>query len=100
MKQLSEPQKKFLRGLGHDLKPVVMVGASGLKDTIIKEIDGALEHHELIKVKIASSDRDDKKKIIEKIVTATSGITVQQIGGILLLFRRNYKKPKIEIPKH
>ena len=53
-------KQKHLKGLAHPLKPVVMLGNNGLTEGVLAEIEQALEHHELIKVKIASEDRDTK----------------------------------------
>ena len=49
---LSEAQKKYLRGLGHKLKPVVMVAEAGLTDAVVSEFETALNHHELVKIKL------------------------------------------------
>jgi len=94
---LSTNQTKTLRGLAHSLKPVVMVGQNGLKDTIFKEIETALDFHELIKVKIAA-DRDEREAIIKEIMKISKAEKVQQIGQVLVLFRRNPENPKIMIP--
>ncbi len=45
--------KKRLKGLGHDLHPVVTVAGNGLTKTVLAELSRALEDHELIKVKVA-----------------------------------------------
>ena len=57
---LSTKQKQFLKGLAHHLSPVVMLGGNGLTEGVLAEIDNALNHHELIKVKIAGADRETK----------------------------------------
>lgn len=54
---LSTKQKQHLKGLAHPLKPVVLLGSNGLTEGVLAEIEQALEHHELIKVKIATEDR-------------------------------------------
>ena len=69
---LSTKQKQHLKGLAHPLKPVVMLGNNGLTEGVLAEIEQALEHHELIKVKIASEDRDTKNLIVEAIVRETA----------------------------
>ena len=56
MTTLSTKQKQFLKGLAHHLSPVVMLGGNGLTEGVLAEIDNALNHHELIKVKIAGAD--------------------------------------------
>ena len=93
----SNNQIKSLRGQAHPLKPVVMVGQNGLKDTIFEEIETALDFHELIKVKIAA-DRDEREEMTNEILKKSKAEKVQQIGQILVLFRRNPENPKIVIP--
>ena len=90
-------QTKTLRGLAHSLKPVVMVGQNGLKDTIFEEVETALDFHELIKVKIAA-DRDEREEIMNEILKKSKAEKVQQIGQVLVLFRRNPENPKIVLP--
>lgn len=93
--KLTEQQLKHLRGLAHKLKPVVMVGQHGLKETILEEIENALEFHELIKVKISVGDRDMRDEIIEAILEDSRATLIQRVGNVATLFRRNPKKPKI-----
>ena len=95
---LSNLQKRHLRSQAHHLKPVVMIGQHGLKDSILEEIEIALDAHELIKVRVSAEDRDDRVAMIERIVAASGAILVQSIGHIAILFRRNHKKPKIALP--
>ncbi|THB68823.1 MAG: ribosome assembly RNA-binding protein YhbY [Gammaproteobacteria bacterium] len=97
--QLKENQLKHLKGLGHSLKPVVMIGAKGLTENVLMEIDNALEYHELIKVKITGADRNEKKSLIVGISDKTDSTIIAAIGNIALLFKRNSDKPKIELPK-
>lgn len=94
---LKNVQKKHLRGLAHALSPVVMIGDKGLTDNVMNEIVIALEHHELIKVRIRA-ERDERVTITQQIVTATRADAVQSIGQILVLFRRNPKQPRISLP--
>ncbi|MFU2058730.1 ribosome assembly RNA-binding protein YhbY [Avibacterium volantium] len=96
--QLSTKQKQFLKGLAHHLSPVVMLGGNGLTEGVIAEIDNALNHHELIKVKIAGADRETKQLIIDAIVRETQAAAVQTIGNILVLYRPS-EEHKISLPK-
>lgn len=91
---LSEPQKKFLRGLGHNLKPLVMVGDAGLTVSVLAEFETTLAHHELIKVRVRAGDRAARDEIVARLC-ATSGATlVQRIGNVALLYRPNPEKKK------
>ncbi|NCF23631.1 MAG: ribosome assembly RNA-binding protein YhbY [Gammaproteobacteria bacterium] len=97
---LSEPQKKYLRGLGHALKPVVMVGDAGLTEAVLSEFNSCLEHHELIKVRVKVGDRPERDRIITKLCDAGHAELVQRIGNMALLFRENpEKKKRIQLPR-
>lgn len=98
-KPLTSKQKQFLKGLAHSLKPVVQLGANGLTEGVLAEIDLALNHHELIKVKIPTDDRDEKKLIVSAIGRETGAVELQLIGHTLVLFRQGEEK-KIHIPKN
>ncbi|MBS6189153.1 MAG: ribosome assembly RNA-binding protein YhbY [Haemophilus parainfluenzae] len=95
---LSTKQKQFLKGLAHHLSPVVMLGGNGLTEGVLAEIDNALNHHELIKVKIAGADRETKQLIIDAIVRETQSSNVQTIGHILVLYRPS-EEGKIQLPR-
>jgi len=98
---LSEHQKKHLRGLGHQLKPLIMVGDAGLSESVLAEYESTLDHHELIKVRVRVGDREARDAIIEKLCTDSEAILIQRIGNVALLFRPNLKKKpekRIRIP--
>lgn len=95
---LSEHQKKFLRGLGHQLKPVVMVGDAGLSDAVLNEFDHSIRHHELIKVRVRAGDRDTRDEIIGDLCNKGGAELVTRIGNVALMYRRNDEEPKIPLP--
>ncbi|MBT5387541.1 MAG: YhbY family RNA-binding protein [Porticoccaceae bacterium] len=84
----SNEDKKYLRRLGHNLKPVVTIAGKGLTENVATEIDRALSDHELIKIKLAVGDRDAKKVLTDEICEKFNAQLVQSIGHILLLFRK------------
>ena len=77
---LSTKQKQHLKGLAHPLKPVVMLGGNGLTEGVLAEIEQALSHHELIKVKIASEDRETKQLIVDAIVPVLTQLSAATRG--------------------
>ncbi|GAA5137543.1 ribosome assembly RNA-binding protein YhbY [Thalassotalea piscium] len=95
---LNNKQIQHLKGLAHSLKPVVLLGNNGLTEAVVAEIDYALNHHELIKIKIPTDDRENKSLIIDAIVRETKGTKVQVIGKTLILYRESPEK-KIRLPK-
>ena len=84
---LSEKHKRALRTRGHSLKPVVSVGNAGLTAAVMREIDLSLSHHELMKIKIASGDREQRAEMIREVCEQLGAELVQSIGHIALLFR-------------
>ncbi len=89
---LNTSQKKQLRTQAHTLKPVVTIGQAGLTDPVLEEIELALDHHELIKVKVRVGDRSDRKQIIDTIQTKTTADNILTIGQIVVLYRKNPDK--------
>ena len=96
---LTDAQRKHLRRLGHPLKPAVMIGGGGLTATVIKEIEQALDHHELIKVRVRVGDREARDGIVTRIAEQAGADLVQRIGNVAVFFRQNEKEPKLIIPE-
>lgn len=97
--KLSNPQLRHLRGLAHALRPVVLVGAKGITPALVTELDGALAHHELVKVRIDAGDRDARDALALELADRVGAARVQRIGHTLTLFRRNADEPRIELPR-
>jgi RNA-binding protein len=96
--ELTESQKKFLRGLGHQLKPVITVGDNGLSESLLKEFSSTIDHHELIKVRVRSGDRKVRDQLISDLCASQSASLVTRIGNVALIYRRNKEKPKLPLP--
>jgi len=95
---LSKNQIKFLRSKCHDLKPVVMLGQKGLSDAVLKELDIALDHHELVKIKLSVDDRGARKQLIDEICRHCQAELVQSIGKTVSVYRPDLNKPVIQLP--
>lgn len=96
---LTSKQRAFLRSLANDIDTIVMVGKGGISQQIIKQADDALTARELIKGKVLETAGVDAREIAEQIAAQTQCDVVQVIGSKFVLFRRNPKAPKIELPK-
>jgi len=94
---LNHKQTSYLRGLAHSVPATVSIGGSGLTDAVMAELESTLEHHELLKIKIATDNRDLRKKFVQDICSSTSAELVQQIGKVAVIFRPG-KKRKIKLP--
>jgi RNA-binding protein len=96
MAALSIQERKRLRQIGHALNPVVMLGDKGLTESVVEELNRALNDHELIKVKVTGEDREARAATITKIANVTGAEVVQTIGKIALLYKKAAKQnPKL-----
>ncbi len=97
--KLSTSQVRFLRGLAHSLKPVVMVGGNGVTESLLEELNRALDVHELIKVKVRAEEREERDEMIELLCKKSGATQLQRVGHVVTIYRANPKKPKIALPK-
>ena len=81
--------KKFLRIKAHSLKPVVITGQAGITPALLNEIGLALDHHELIKVRVNAADREDRRNMVELICRELGANLIQAVGHIVTLYRKN-----------
>ena len=95
---LNDAQRKHLRRLGHDRKPLVLIGQAGLGASLVAELERALDDHELVKVKARVGDRDARDQIFASLAERTKAELVQRIGNVALYYRRNRTKPGIVLP--
>jgi RNA-binding protein len=96
---LTNAQTRFLRGQAHGLKAMLQVGGKGVSDALVAEVDGALEHHELIKVKVAAEDREARDAMVEELARRAGAALVQRIGHTAVLFRPSKDNRRIVLPR-
>jgi putative YhbY family RNA-binding protein len=96
---LTPAQRQLLKAKAHRLHAVVMVGDKGLTPAVIDAIDAGLKSHELIKIRVASEDRDQRGQWLEEICASLDAIAVQQIGRILVIYRENPEPPPAPPPR-
>jgi len=96
---LTTAQNRFLRGQAHDLRAMLQVGGKGITEALIVEVDNALEHHELIKIKVAGEDRDLRDAMIAELTNRTGAALVQRIGHTAVLYRPSKDRRHIVLPR-
>jgi RNA-binding protein len=97
--ELSEKQRRHLRGLAHDLKPLIRLGNAGLTDAVATETARALHDHELIKVKApGGGDRETRDALFTDLAKRTASALVHRIGNVAVLYRPNATLQHIMIP--
>jgi RNA-binding protein len=84
---LTPRERAHLKARAHALEPIAFVGHAGLSDAVVAEVDRALAAHELIKVKIAGTDREARKALCEALGARTDAAEVQRVGKVLVLWR-------------
>jgi putative YhbY family RNA-binding protein len=94
--RLTPAQRKEHRSAAHHLDPVVMIGGDGLTPAVIKETDGALNAHGLIKVRVFSDDRSTRETTFNQLAEQLDAAPIQHIGKLLVLWRPMPEKEKAE----
>lgn len=84
---LTQSQKRELKKQAHHLKPVVIIGQHGLADSVMRELESTLEHHELIKIRINAADREERAQMLEQILRQTGAESIQTIGHVAVIYR-------------
>lgn len=96
---LTAAQSRFLRGQAHNLAAMLQVGGKGISPSLLAELDAALEHHELVKVKVAAEDRESRDAMIAELARHTDAALVQRIGHVAVLYRPSQDKRQIVLPR-
>lgn len=99
MLNLTPGQRRFLRAQAHSLNPVVLIGDAGLTAGVMKEIEHSLVSHELIKIKVASGDRELREAMLAEICATLEAAPAQHIGKTLVIYKPA-AKPRLALPRH
>jgi RNA-binding protein len=95
---LTGKQRRYLRGLGHDLKPIVQIGKDGIDDGLVAAVGQALDDHELVKLRIGEAAKLDRHDAAEAIAQKTHSQVAQVLGNTVLLYRAHPDDPAIVLP--
>jgi RNA-binding protein len=96
---LTGKQRRHLRALGHELRPVVQVGKDGIDDGLVQAVDQALTDHELIKLKLGEHADVDRHEAADTLATRTRSEVAQVLGHTVLLYRAHPDDPQIKLPR-
>ncbi len=95
---MTSKQRAYLKGLAMTMDPIINIGKSGVTPELVASVDEAITKRELIKLSVLKNCMEDPKALAETIAGRTKSQVVQVIGKKIVLYRRNSKKPKIELP--
>lgn len=95
---LTGKQRRHLRALGHELKPIVQIGRGGIDDGLVAAVDQALADHELVKVRLGEAAELDRHGAADALAQRTRSEVAQVLGNTLLLYRADPDDPEIRLP--
>ena len=96
---ITSKQRRYLKGLAHDLDPTVFIGKDGLKENIYKEMETCLEARELVKVKLQEGCELSPKEIANDMAEELGAEFVQAIGRKFTLYRESKDNKQIILPR-
>ena len=96
--KISDKQRRYLKGLAHPLKPVILIGSSGLTEAVVTETARALHDHEVIKVRMSGAERSVRDAALANLAERTGSALLGRIGHVATLFRPRRDLPKIVLP--
>ena len=96
---LTGKQRRHLRALGHELRPLVQIGKGGIDDGLIKAVEQALVDHELVKIKLGEHAEVDRHEAAVALAERTKSEVAQVLGHTILLYRPHPDEPVITLPK-
>lgn len=96
MAVLTAKERQFLKGIGHQTKPVVQIGKNGIDERVVNALNKALDDHELVKISIHETSDLDKEEAAQLICEATGAELVQILGRKITIYKKNKKNPKIK----
>ena len=96
---LTGKQRRHLRALGHDLRPIVQIGKGGIDDGLVAAVEHALDDHELVKLKLGEAAGLDRHDAAEAIARRTHSEVAQVLGNTVLLYRAHPDEPQIVLPR-
>ncbi len=95
---LTGKQRRYLRGLGNQLQPVVSVGLKGVNASVVAAMESAFNSADLLKIRLQEGFAGNRHEAAEKLAHAAHAELVQVLGKTILLYRKHPEKPKLELP--
>jgi RNA-binding protein len=92
--ELSPIARQALKAQAHSLSPLVIIGDNGLSPSVMREIERTLVAHELIKIRVNTTDREERAAWLDKIANQLSAAPVQLIGKTIVIWRENPEKAR------
>lgn len=95
---LTSKQRAYLRSIAHTEDAILQIGKGGINENVIQQADDALEAREVIKVRVLKNATLSLREVAEVLARETGAHTIQQIGNVVLLYRKSQRNPRIQLP--
>lgn len=89
---ITTKQRSKLKGMANSLRPLVTIGKEELTENVIKEIETALYHHELVKVAALQSCDTPAMVMCQEVCAVLSAEPVQCVGKRFVVYKRSDKE--------
>lgn len=96
---MTSKERAYLKGLAMNMDPIINIGKNSVTPELIASVEEAISKRELIKIGVLKNCLDDPKEIAQVIAERSKSQVVQVIGKKIVLYKKNIKNPKIELPK-
>ncbi|QUH26761.1 ribosome assembly RNA-binding protein YhbY [Serpentinicella alkaliphila] len=96
---LTGKQRSYLKSIAHSIKPITQIGKNGISESLVEELNLALEARELIKISLLETSLLTAQEAAEETSKLLNAEFVQAIGNKFTIYRKSSKNPKIELPK-
>ena len=95
---LTGSQRRHLRGLGHHLSATVQIGARGVHQGLVVQLEQALADHELVKIRVHGASAQERRATAQRLHAETGAQVVQILGRTVLMYRPHPEEPTIKLP--
>ncbi len=95
---LTGKQRSYLKSMANNLDPIFQLGKNGLTENFIKQVDGALESREIIKINVLKNCELDPTEVANELMEELGAEFVQSIGRKFVIYRESQENKKIELP--
>ncbi len=89
---ITTKQRSKLKSMANTLRPLVTIGKDELTENVIKEIEVALYHHELVKVAALQSCDTPAKIMCQQVCEVLFAEPVLCVGNRFVVYKRSNKE--------
>ena len=94
---INSKQRSLLRSMAATAETVITIGKGGITDSVVDSVMEALSARELVKGKVLEASLLTAREACDELSERCRAEGIQAIGNKFVLYKRNEKKPRIDI---